>query len=144
MMGPIGPRGFNGSQGPPGPMGSIGPAGPKGTGDLSTCQYKTLKDEETPGSKSVIVKLDEPSVSMRCSKSSCAFTVYVSQTAYLRLANGLGLWATKYTHTEQAKCKCASTLNRLVFCRYTFCNDSLGWFSRKKEKTNNNNKQMNV
>lgn len=72
MMGPIGPRGFNGSQGPTGPMGSIGPAGPKGTGDLSTCQYQTLKVEELAGSKRRIVKLDEPSVSMRCSKSSCA------------------------------------------------------------------------
>ncbi|XP_044185144.1 uncharacterized protein LOC114957841 isoform X4 [Acropora millepora] len=61
MMGPIGPRGFNGSQGPTGPTGSIGPAGPKGTGDLSTCQYQTLEDEETPGSKTVIIKLNEPS-----------------------------------------------------------------------------------
>ena len=68
MMGPIGPRGFNGSQGLPGPMGSIGPAGPKGTGDLSTCQYKTSKGQQVPGSDEVIVDLDEPSVSMRCSK----------------------------------------------------------------------------
>lgn len=106
MMGPIGPRGFNGSQGLPGPMGSVGPAGPKGTGDLSTCQYKTLEVQEIPGSTDVIVDLDEPSVSMRCSKSSCAFTVYVSQTAYLRASNGLSHWATKCTHTEEANYKC--------------------------------------
>ena len=106
MMGPVGPRGFNGSQGPTGPMGSIGPAGPKGTGDLSTCQYQTSEDEETPGSETVIVKLNEPSVSMRCSKSSCAITVCVSQTAYLRASNGLSHWATKCTQTEEANCKC--------------------------------------
>ena len=135
-MGPIGPRGFNGSQGPPGPMGSIGLAGPKGTGEINTCQYKTLKAEETPGAKSIIVWLNEPAVTMRCSKSNCAFTVHVSQTAYLRASNGLSHWATKYTHTEQANCKCASTLNRLVFCRYAFCNDFLGWFSPPKKEKN--------
>ncbi|XP_067020546.1 uncharacterized protein [Acropora muricata] len=76
MMGPIGPRGFNGSQGPTGPMGSIGPAGPKGTGDLSTCQYQTLEDEETPGAKTVIVKLNEPSgkrvIGVTCSANYAA------------------------------------------------------------------------
>ena len=73
MMGPIGPRGFNGSQGPPGPMGSIGPPGPKlkGTGNLSACQYKTLKTEETPGQKTIIVPLNEPTVSMHRSKPNC-------------------------------------------------------------------------
>ena len=133
MMGPIGPRGFNGSQGPPGPMGSIGPAGPNGTGDLSTCQYKTKKVEEMPGDQTTIVVLNEPAVSMRCSKPSCVFTVYVSQTAYLRASDGLSHWARKYTHAKGAKRKCASTLNRrstlapeLPFCRYKSCNDSFG------------------
>ena len=81
MMGPIGPRGFNGSQGPSGPMGSIGPTGPKGTGDLSTCQYKTLKEEETSGSQSTEITLLEPHVSMRRSKPSCVLPLYVSKIA---------------------------------------------------------------
>ena len=91
MMGPIGPRGFNGSQGPRGPMGSIGPAGPKGTGDLSTCRYKTLKEKETPGDQLTLIILNEPHVSMRRSKPSCTLTVHVFKTAYIRASSGLSL-----------------------------------------------------
>lgn len=60
MAGPIGPRGFNGSRGAPGSAGSAGPPGPKGSGDFSTCQYKTSTIEETPGSKAVSTSVDEP------------------------------------------------------------------------------------
>ena len=133
-MGPIGPRGFNGSQGPPGPMGSIGPAGPNGTGDLSTCQYKTKKAVETAGDPLTTIALHEPFVSMHSSKLSCMLSVYVSKIAYLRASNGLSLWARKYIHAEQAICKYVSTLNRLVFCMYSCCNDFQDWFSRKKQK----------
>ena len=82
MMGPIGPRGFNGSQGPRGPMGSIGPAGPKGTGDLSTCRYKTSKVEEASGSQMTLVELKEPDVSMHRPKPSGVLPLYVSKIAY--------------------------------------------------------------
>ncbi|XP_068683499.1 uncharacterized protein [Montipora foliosa] len=57
---PIGPRGFNGSRGAPGPAGSAGPPGPKGSGDFSTCQYKTSKTVESPGLDDVTTFLDEP------------------------------------------------------------------------------------
>ena len=75
MAGPIGPRGFNGSRGAPGPAGSAGPPGPKGSGDFSTCQYKTSTTEETPGSKAVSTSVDEPNVSMRQSKRAYLITL---------------------------------------------------------------------
>lgn len=88
MMGPIGPRGFNGSQGLPGPMGSIGPAGPKGTGDLSSCQYKTLKGQEVPGSDEVIVNLDEPS-GKRVIGVTCSATYVAEKNLSSRFQNNI-------------------------------------------------------
>ena len=53
MAGPIGPPGHNGSQ------------GPKGAGNFSSCQYKVVKDVDSPGGPvSALVGQTEPDVSM--------------------------------------------------------------------------------